>query len=114
MNDRDRLNRTMTDPQRMIWRDDVDGICPTPDMCFEYSGHARCGPCAIKQATAYGVETDYSVPNLPEVYRLQRELAAAKAMSARQSHDPQGHGPKDASAVPEGDLPKKEPNHDQR
>lgn len=35
--------------------------------------------------------------------------ARAQAMSARQSHDPQGHGPKDASAVrqdaPKGDHP---------
>lgn len=42
------------------------------------------------------------------------EELVAKAMSARQSHDPQGHGPKDASAVPEGDLPKKDHHHDQR
>jgi len=77
MIDRERLNRAMTDPQRMIWRDDVEGICPTPDMCFEYGDHVRCGPCAIKQADARGVQTDHSVPNLPEVYRLRRELAAA-------------------------------------
>lgn len=42
-------------------------------------------------------------------------VACAKAMSARQIHDPQGHGPKDASAVPEGDLPNtiKDQHHDQ-
>lgn len=70
------IRRTMTDPQRMIWRDDVEGICQSPAMCFEYGGHVRCGPCAIKQATGCGVETDHSVPNLPEVYRLRREIAA--------------------------------------
>lgn len=98
-------NRTLTDPQRMLWRDDVEGICQSPDMCFEYGDHVRCGPCAIKQATSLGVESDLSLPYLPEVYRMRRELAAAKAMSARQSQDPQGLGPQDASAVPEGNLP---------
>lgn len=70
----ERERRTMTDPQRMIWRDDVEGICPTIADCFEYGDHVRCGPCAIKQAAAHGVETDQSVPNLPEVYRLRREI----------------------------------------
>lgn len=73
---RERDRRTLTDPQRLIWRDDVEGICPTPDMCFEYGEHARCGPCAIKQADARGVTSDLSLPNLPEVSRLQRENAA--------------------------------------
>jgi len=73
---RERDRRTMTDPQRLIWRDDVEGICPTPDMCFEYGEHARCGPCAIKQATACGVASDLSLPNLPEVSWQRREIAA--------------------------------------
>lgn len=74
MNMTDRELRMMTDCQRMLWRDDVAGICPTLDMCFEYGDHVRCGPCAIKQAAAYGVETDHRVPNLPVVYRLKRAL----------------------------------------
>lgn len=70
-----RSRRTMMDPQRMLWRDDVEGICPSPDICFaDGCDHVRCGPCAIKQAAACGVETDHSVPNLPEVYRLRREI----------------------------------------
>ena len=73
---RNTIRRTMTDPQRMIWRDDVEDICPSPAMCFEYGEHVRCGPCAVKQAAVRGVETDHSVPNLPEVYRLRRELAS--------------------------------------
>lgn len=74
MTDEERNLRTMTDPQRMLWRDDVEGICPTPDLCWEYSDTARCGPCAIKQAASFGVETNHAVPNLPEVYRLRRKL----------------------------------------
>ena len=73
-----RDRRTMTDTQRLIWRDDVEGICPTPDMCFEYGEHVRCGPCAIKQATACGVASDLSLPNLPEVSRQHREIAALR------------------------------------
>lgn len=68
----------MTDTQRLIWRDDVEGICPTPDMCFEYGEHVRCGPCAIKQATACGVASDLSLPNLPEVSRQRREIDALR------------------------------------
>jgi hypothetical protein len=66
----------MTDPQRLLWRDDVEGICPSPEVCFEYGAHARCGPCAIKQADKSGVVSDMTLPNLPEVCRLRRELAA--------------------------------------
>jgi len=72
----ERNRRTMTDPQRMIWKDDVLGICRSPDMCFEYGEHARCAPCAIDQATQAGVVSDLSIPNLPEVSRLRRQLAA--------------------------------------
>lgn len=75
MSPEDRNRRTMTDPQRMLWRDDVEGVCPSPDLCFdEYCERVRCGPCAIKQATLAGIESDLSVPNLPEVYRLRRAL----------------------------------------
>ena len=74
MDDAARVRRTMTDPQRMLWADDVKGICQSPSMCFEYGEHVRCGPCAIKQAALAGVESDFTVPNLPEVYRLRREI----------------------------------------
>lgn len=69
-----RDRRTLSDPQRLLWRDDVEGICPTPGACWEYGDTARCGPCAIKQAAALGVESNMSLPNLPEVYRLRRLL----------------------------------------
>lgn len=87
----ERERRTMTDPQRMIWRDDVDGICPTLDLCFEYGDHARCAPCAIKQAAAHGVETDHQVPNLPVVYRLRRALGkvAENDSDGLHAHTPQ-------------------------
>jgi len=69
----DRERRTLSDPQRLLWRDDVEGICPTPGVCWEYGDTARCGPCAIKQAEKFGVESNHTLPNLPEVYRLRRE-----------------------------------------
>lgn len=69
----DRDRRTLSDPQRLLWRDDVEGICPTPGVCWEYGDTARCGPCAIKQAEKFGVESNHTIPNLPEVYRLRRE-----------------------------------------
>lgn len=75
---RDRVARTMSDSQRLIWRDDVEGICRSPDMCFEYGDHARCGPCSIDQAKACGIATLQSLPNLPEVSRLQREAASLR------------------------------------
>ena len=78
-----RIARTLSDHGRMLWRDDVEGYCPSPELCFEYSATVRCSPCAIKQATASGVETlrpDQSY--LPEVCRLNRELAEAKAREA--------------------------------
>lgn len=79
--------RTLADTQRLIWRDDVEGICPSPDVCFEYVSRARCGPCAIKQSLAHGVEPDMSLPNLPEVSRLRREIEAltAQLATARES-----------------------------
>jgi len=82
---RERDRRTMTDAQRLIWRDDVEGICPTPDMCFEYGDRVRCGPCAIKQADARGIASDMSLPNLPEVSRQRREITALREMLATAS-----------------------------
>lgn len=64
--------RTLTDGQRLLWRDDVEGICCNPDLCFEYGKTVRCGPCATKQSLAAGVEPDWSLPAYPEVARLKR------------------------------------------
>lgn len=68
---------TMQDHQRLLRQSDVEGICQSPTMCFEYSDRARCGPCAIQQAAKHGVETDNTLPFAPEQYRLQRKLKAA-------------------------------------
>lgn len=64
--------RTLTDSQRLLWRDDVEGICSDPNLCFEFGKTARCGPCAVKQSRAAGVEPDWSLPSLPAVARLRR------------------------------------------
>lgn len=67
-------NRMLLDHGRMLWRDDVSGHCQSPDMCFEYTDTVRCGPCAISQSRAEGIEPlnqDHSY--LPEVCRLKRE-----------------------------------------
>lgn len=74
----DRVRRTLTDPQRKLWRDDVEGICSSPDMCFEYGETVRCWPCAARQSAAAGIEIDSSTPNSPEAFRLRRELKAAR------------------------------------
>jgi len=79
----DRDRRTLSDPQRLLWRDDVEGICPTPDLCWEYGDIARCGPCAIKQAEKFGIESNHALPNLPEVYRLRRASPQAADEIAR-------------------------------
>lgn len=76
----ERVRRMLTDTQRLLWRDDVEDVCPTVRLCFEYGPTVRCGPCAIKQSIAEGVTPDYSLPNLPEVSRLQRELAEVRAI----------------------------------
>ena len=75
--------RALTDPQRMLWKDDVEGICPSIDLCFEYGNTARCWPCAAKQSASLGVSVDTSQPNLPEVSRLRRELKAQGDRVAR-------------------------------
>lgn len=76
-------SRTLSDHGRMLWRDDVEGHCPSPELCFEYGPTVRCSPCAIKQAEDAGVATlhpdrTYS----PQECRLKRELAASKAREA--------------------------------
>lgn len=76
----ERERRTLTDPQRLLWRDDVESVCPNPAFCFEDGGTVRCGPCAIKQAAALGIASNMGLPNLPEVSRLKRELAAVRSI----------------------------------
>jgi hypothetical protein len=79
----ERERRTLTDPQRLLWRDDVEGICRSPDLCWEHGETARCGPCAIEQARRAGVETNFSLPNHPEVSRLRRRLAEISRLSSQ-------------------------------
>lgn len=75
---RDAVLFTMTDGQRLLRKSDVEDICPSKELCFEYGNHVRCGPCAIKQSQKYGVETDLSLPFSPAEYRLKRRVRAAE------------------------------------
>jgi hypothetical protein len=69
---------TLEDHQRLLRKSDVDDICPSKNICFEYSDRVRCGPCAIRQSERSGVDVDNSLPFAPEQYRLQRRLKAAE------------------------------------
>ena len=80
---RGEVERTLSDTQRLIWRDDVEGICPSLDLCFDYGGTVRCAPCAIKQSQARGVEPNMGLPNLPEVSRLRRKCTDHEATIAQ-------------------------------
>jgi len=71
----EREARNLSDIQRLVWKDELAGICETLESCFDHGGPVRCGPCAIKASLAKGVEPDYTLPNLPEVNRLKRENA---------------------------------------
>ena len=75
---REALLFTMTDGQRLLRKSDVEDICPSKELCFEYGNHVRCGPCAIKQSRKYGVEPDPSLPFSPAEYRLKRRVRAAE------------------------------------
>ncbi|MBY3151450.1 hypothetical protein HFO56_03480 [Rhizobium laguerreae] len=75
---RDAVCFTMSDSQRLLQRTDVEDICPSKELCFEYSNHVRCGPCAIKQSQKFGVEPDLSLPFSPAEYRLTRRVRAAE------------------------------------
>jgi hypothetical protein len=77
------LARNRSDPQRLLWKDEAQTVCPSVSECFEYGDTVRCGPCAIKFAQNAGVSPDMSLPRLPEVLRLTRELAAREAELAR-------------------------------
>jgi hypothetical protein len=80
-----RVNRTMQDHGRMLWRDDVEAHCPNPGLCFEKAGSTvRCSPCANRQADAAGVETlNAGRPYSPQECRMKREIAALEAENAR-------------------------------
>ena len=71
---RERERRRLADTGRTIWRDEMEGVCHSIDMCFEYGDRVRCGPCAIKASLSQGVDPDFSLPALPEVSRLKREI----------------------------------------
>ncbi|TLX17200.1 hypothetical protein [Rhizobium sp. MHM7A] len=68
---------TMEDHQRLLRQSDVKDICPSQNLCFEYSDRVRCGPCAIRQSMKFGVQVDDTLPFAPEQYRLQRKLKGA-------------------------------------
>lgn len=67
------VNFTLTDPQRLIRKEDVEGACQTPDMCFEHGGPARCWPCAARASAMRGVTVDDRLPKAPNEARLIRE-----------------------------------------
>jgi hypothetical protein len=69
---------TLTDGGRLLQKSDVEGICSSTELCFEYGNNVRCGPCAVKQAQKYGVTPDISQPFSPEEYRLRRRVRAAE------------------------------------
>ena len=70
---------TLSDGSRLLQRSDVEDICPSKELCFEYGNHVRCGPCALRQAEKYGVTPDISQPFSPSEYRLRRRVRAAEA-----------------------------------
>lgn len=74
---------TLSDGQRLMRKQDVAGICPSPDTCFvDDQSCVRCGPCASAAAASAGVELNkYTISN-PQAMRLQRELTAAEATVA--------------------------------
>jgi hypothetical protein len=69
---------TLTDGQRLLQESDVEDICPSRELCFEYGNHVRCGPCAVKQSHKHGVEPDTSLPFSPAEYRFKRQVRAAE------------------------------------
>ena len=72
-----KVNRTLADPGRMLWPDDVEGHCVSPDICGEFAKDGapvgRCGPCAIAQCRAAGIEPLHNTRNVQAV-RLQRDM----------------------------------------
>jgi len=75
MSDMDFVNRPLRDHCRLLWRDDVEGRCDDPDLCFENGEVVRCSPCAIAQSAANGVQVlNPGQSYLPEVCKLNREI----------------------------------------
>ncbi len=76
-----RLNRTLQDHGRMLWRDDIEGHCPSFDLCSEYADNGlRCSPCATKQSEAAGVPVmNFGKPYSPEEWRMKRANEALTA-----------------------------------
>lgn len=80
----EKIARTMSDHGRMLWKEDVEGHCDDTRLCFEYGDTVRCGPCAIKQATAAGVATiNQDMTYNPQEARLRREIVAKDEEIAR-------------------------------
>lgn len=75
-----RVNRTLQDHGRMLWRDDIEPHCPDFELCSEYADNGlRCSPCAIKQSEAAGVEVlNLGKPYSPEECRINREIATLR------------------------------------
>ncbi len=68
----------LSDGNRLLQKSDVENICPSPDLCFEYGNNVRCGPCAVKQAQKHGVTPDVSQPFSADEYRLRRRVRAVE------------------------------------
>jgi hypothetical protein len=74
----DAVRFTLSDHQRLLRKSDVEGICHSTSMCFEYSDIVRCGPCAVKQAAKYGVEVIDNVGFSADVCRLRRRMTVTE------------------------------------
>lgn len=74
------VGRLKADWGRLIHKDEAAAVCRSGvECCFEYGDTVRCGPCGIDLAKLAGVEPDMTKPQLPEVSRLKRQLAAMQA-----------------------------------
>ncbi|MCS4089335.1 hypothetical protein [Rhizobium sp. BK176] len=74
----DAVRFTLSDHQRLLRKSDVEGICHSTDLCFEYSAIVRCGPCAVKQAAEHGVTVIDDVGFSADVCRLRRRLTVTE------------------------------------
>jgi hypothetical protein len=74
----DAVRFTLSDHQRLLRKSDVEGICHSTDLCFEFSAIVRCGPCAVKQAAKYGVEVIDDVGFSADVCRLRRRMTVTE------------------------------------
>ena len=68
---------TISDGQRLLRKCDIQGVCDTPDLCFEDADTtARCGPCASKLAAQAGVDVNFYTFSNPQAMRLSRRITA--------------------------------------